>query len=64
MISSYLQGAAPSRAEIQELDRQVFGGVQQRRLQISCDDLRQSYKVTLTLSGHTWTLKKFTRLEN
>lgn len=56
-------GAAPEVA-IQELQRQVFGGVQNRKIQIQCDATKEIYKLSLSLKSGSWQLKRFTRLEN
>lgn len=60
----WLKGGLASKFKITETQRTVIGGVQLRKVSVSCDQLKSDYKLTLALTNGEWQLKKFARLEN
>lgn len=64
-IEHWLQtGVVRNDLNFEEVNKQNFGGIENRMVKISCEGQSSSFKIQLTLREKKWQLKNFTRLEN
>jgi hypothetical protein len=63
-IAKWLNGIGSNQIVIQEIQREELGGIQFRKISISCDDQQRVLQTTFTLRDKTWQLSKFARLDN
>jgi hypothetical protein len=63
-IAKWLNGTGSKQIVIHEIQREELGGIQFRKISISCDDQKRVLQTTFTLRDKTWQLKKFARLDN
>ena len=64
LIGNWLAGEMSKEAVVTEEQQILLGGLQLRKIGISCGTQDQNFQLTLTQKGSSWQLKKFTRLEN
>ena len=63
-ITKWLNGTGSDVIVFQEIQREELGGIQFRRISVSCDEEQQVLQATFALRDKAWQLKKFARLDN
>lgn len=64
IFQDWLRGNSNSKLTLTETQRAVLGGLQFRRVLVSCDQLQSDFRLTMTFVHGEWKLKKFARLDN
>lgn len=63
-IENWLLGNQNQGFEISEGFSNQIGGVELKVVTVTCNQLSQTFRITLVKDGNTWNLNKFARLEN
>ena len=63
-VTKWLTGLESKTAKITEEQRVLLGGLQLRKVRVTCGTHSQKLKLTLSQTAGAWQLKKFARLED